>query len=156
MEAQEDNAVKILFRFYSELLEQDAEETLWALVVDHTLGYYRIDSVPFYVPAVATDDLVSAEYDEEGKELVYQHTIQASGNSTIWVVMTDEHVDIDDVRRLLHDELDCFSEATSDKFFSMEVKTATNYLRIRDELNRLRSEGVLDYVEPCLSVNHQY
>ena len=155
MEAQEDTEVRILFRFYSDLLEQDAEETLWALVSDHTMGYYRIDSLPFYVPLVATDDLVHAEYDEEKKALTYRQTIHASGNSTIWVVMTDDTVDVDEIRKLLHD-MDCFSEAISDQYFSMEVKAGSNYLRIRDELNRLRSEGIIDYEEPCLSVNHQY
>ena len=155
MTPTEDNQVKILFSFYSDLLEQDAMETIWATTVDITMGYYKISSLPFYVSLVATDDLILAEYDEEEGMLTYRHTIQASGNSTIWVVMTDDEVDIDDVRELLH-ELDCFSDPISDKFFSMEIKASVNYLRIKDELNRLKSDGIIDYAEPCLSVNHQY
>lgn len=155
MAAPEDNQVKILFSFYSDLLEQDAMETIWADIVDITMGYYKISSLPFYVSLIATGDLILAEYDDEEEMLTYRQTIQASGNSTIWVVMTDEEVDIDDVRELFH-ELDCFSDPITDRYFSMEVKASVNYLRVKDELNRLRSERIIDYAEPCLSVNHQY
>ena len=155
MTLQEDSQVKILFSFYSELLEQDAMETIWASTVDVTMGYYKIHSLPFYVPLVATDDLVYAEYDESEEMLTYRQTVQPSGNSTIWVVMTDDAVDIDDVRERLYG-LDCFSDPISDKYFSMEIKASVNYLRIKDELNRLKSDGIIDYAEPCLSVNHQY
>ena len=155
MTPPEDSQVKILFSFYSDLLEQDAMETIWATVVDVTLGYYRISSLPFYVSLIATDDLILAEYDDEEEMLTYKQTIQPSGNSTIWVVMTDDEVDIDEVREFFHD-LDCFSDPITEKFFSMEVKASVNYLRIKDELNRLRSEKIIDYAEPCLSVNHQY
>ena len=44
---------KIVFRFYSELMDQDMVETLWAEIVDQELGHYRIDSVPFYIPFIA-------------------------------------------------------------------------------------------------------
>ena len=151
----EDNQVKILFRFFSDLMDQDAVETMWADTVDMSMGYYKLDSIPLYVPLLASDDLVQAEFDDEEGMLTYRQTIQPSGNSTIWVVMTDDDVDIDDVRKMLH-ELDCPSEAVSDRFFAMEIKAAVNYLQIKDTLNKLRGEGVLDYVEPCLSVNHQY
>lgn len=144
-----------MFRFYSELLEQDAVETMWANVVDATIGYYKIDNIPLYVPLLASDDIVQAEWDEAEEMLTYRQTIQPSGNSTVWVVMTDEEVEIDDVRRELYG-LDCNSEVVSDRYFALEIKAALNYLRIKDELNRLRADGIIDYVEPCLSVQHQY
>ncbi|MBE7173834.1 MAG: DUF4265 domain-containing protein [Williamsia sp.] len=152
---QKDTDVKILFRSYNDLLEQDAVESMWANVVDSTVGYYKIDNIPLYVPLLASDDIIQAEYDEEEGMLTYRQTIQPSGNSTIWVVMTDEEVDIDDVRKRLYD-LGCNSEAPSDQYFSLEIKATINYLRIKDELNRLRTDGIIDYVEPCLSVQHQY
>ena len=151
----EDSQVKILFRFYSDLMEQDAVETMWADVVDLSMGYYKIDSIPLYVPLLASDDVIQAEYDEGEEALTYRHTVQSSGNSTIWVVMTDDEVEIDDVRKVLY-ELGCDSEAVSDRYFALEIKAAVNYLRIKDELNRLRADGILDYAEPCLSVQHQY
>jgi peptide deformylase len=38
----------------------------------------------------------------------------------------------------------------------MEVKAETNYLVIKDKLNELKAEGMIEYMEGCLSVNHQY
>ena len=152
---EEDNEVKILFRSYSDLLEQDTVETMWADVVDISMGHYKIDSIPFYTTLIATDDIVNAEYDDTEEMLVYRETVQPSGNSTLWVVIINDATDINDIMDIF-EELDCISEAISDRYFAMEVKAGTNYLRIRDKLNELKSEKQIDYFEPCLSVNHQY
>jgi len=154
MEQTTDKAVKILFRFFSDVLERETVEALWAITVDSTLGHYRVDSIPFYVPEIATDDIVQAEYDEEDEMLTYRYLVSASGNSNIWVVVMDNETDIDDIRDIFI-ELDCASEDLSDRYFSMEVKAETNYLFIKNKLNELRSEGLIDYVESCVSVNHQ-
>ena len=151
----EEKKVRILFRFHSEILEEDMEETIWADIANENLGHYKLDSIPFYVPYVATDDVVYAEYDDSEEMLVYQETVEASGNSTIWVVMTREDADIDEIRESFQD-LDCLSDAISNHFFTMEVKAETNYLIIKNKLNELKAEGLIDYTEGCLSVNHQY
>lgn len=151
----EEKKVRILFRFYSEILEQDMEETIWADTANENLGQYKLDSIPFYVPYIATDDLVHAEYDDEEEMLVYQETEEASGNSTIWVVMTKGDADIDEIREAFY-QLDCLSDAISNHFFTMEVKAETNYLIVKNKLNELKAEGLIDYTEGCLSVNHQY
>lgn len=148
-------AVKILFRFYSDILEQDMEETIWGIVADETKGHYQLDSIPFYVSNIATDDIVHAAYDDTEETLTYQELIQPSGNSIIWVVVTDDDTDIDEIRALF-DELDCLSEALSNRFFAMEVKAQTNYLHIRNKLNELKAEKLIDYTEACLSAQHQY
>jgi hypothetical protein len=155
MTQPEAKAVQILFHFYSDILEQEMEETIWGVVADENNGYYQLDSIPFYVNNVATDDLVHAEYDDTEEMLSYSETIQPSGNSTIWVVITDDDTDIDDIRTLF-DKLDCLSEALSNRFFAMEIKAQTNYLHVRNKLNELKSEGLIDYSEPCLSAQHQY
>ena len=62
---QQEDLVKILFRFYSNVLEQETVETMWATVVDKDKGFYRLDNIPFYGPIVASDDIVFAEYDEK-------------------------------------------------------------------------------------------
>jgi hypothetical protein len=155
MTGSEDNQVKILFKFYNDLLEQDMVETMWADIVDVSMGHYKIDSLPFYTTLIATDDIVYAEYDDTEEMLLYKETVEASGNSTLWVVITNDATDIDDVMETFY-ELDCISEAISDRYFAMEVKAETNYLRIRDKLNELKSQKIIDYFEPCLSVNHQY
>jgi len=155
MPEPEAKIAKILFRFYSDILEQEMEETIWAIVADESRGHYQLDSIPFYVSNIATDDIVYAEYDDTEEMLMYRETIQPSGNSTIWVVVTNEDVDIDEVRAVF-DELDCLSEPLSNRFFAMEVKAQTNYLHVKDKLNALKAEGQIDYTEPCLSKQHQY
>lgn len=155
MAEPESKAFQILFHFYSEVLEQEMEETIWGIVIDENLGYYQLDSIPFYVASIATDDIVFAEYDDTEEMLLYKETIRSSGNSIIWVVVTDDDTDIDEIR-ILFEELDCLSETLSNRFFAMEVKAQTNYLHVRDKLNELKSEGLIDYTEPCLSAQHQY
>jgi len=154
MEETTDKVVKILFKFFSEVLDRETAETLWAITANETLGHYRIDSIPFYLPGIATDDIVQAEYDEEAKMLTYRYMVSPSGNSNIWVVIIDDEADIDDIRDIFI-ELDCDSEALSDRYFSMEIKAGTNYLFVKNKLNELRAEGLIEYSESCISVNHQ-
>ena len=56
-----DNSVKILFRYYSSVLDKWTVETMWADVVDADKGLYKLDSIPFYGPLVASDDIIFAE-----------------------------------------------------------------------------------------------
>lgn len=70
-----DNYVKILFRFYSSVLDQWTVETMWAEIVDPEKGHYKLDSIPFYAPLVASDDIVRAEYDEDESTLTYRETV---------------------------------------------------------------------------------
>src|SRR4051812_23484240 len=107
---ENDNMARILFRFYSEVLEQHTVETLWAEIIDTTLGYYKIDNIPFYVPFIATDDIVRAAYDEAEDMLVYEETVEHSGNSTVWVVIIREGTDIDEIRDVFSN-LGCTSES---------------------------------------------
>ena len=147
--------VQILFKFYSDFFEEDMVETLWAKTEDADLGFYSIDSLPFYIAALATDDVVHAEYDDAEGMLVYVKTVKPSGNSIIWVVVTADTADIEQLREDFL-ELDCISDAISDRFFTMEIKKEVNYLFIKNKLNELRSEGIIDFVEPCISAMHQY
>lgn len=149
------NKVRILFKFRSDLLDQDMEETMWAITINANLGHYQLDSIPFYIPFVATDDLVHAEYDDEEGMLVYQQTIQPSGNSTIWVAVIKATADAEEIRDTFFD-LDCISDSLGDRYFVLEVKSTTNYLQIKNKLNELKAEKIIDYTEGCLSLNHQY
>ena len=152
---EDDKHVEILFRSYSTILEQDVAEAIWADVVDGDLGYYKLYSIPLYTSAVASDDIVRAEWDEDEIMLTYRETVQPSGNSIIWVVVTDDDTDIDAIRKTFF-ELNCFSEALSNRYFAMEVKAETNYLQIKNKLNTLKSQKLIDFAEPCLSLRHQY
>ena len=81
----EKHDVKILFRFFSNLLDEWTVETMWAETVDSEKGLYKLSNIPFYASA-SCDDIVFAEYDKDEERLTYRKTIEHSGNSTIQVV----------------------------------------------------------------------
>jgi len=154
MENKEDY-VKILFRYYSDVLEEETVETMWATIIDQGKGYYKIDNIPFYGPLVASDDIVFAEYDEDEQMLTYRETIESSGNSVIQIVLMDKEDDINSIRKIFED-LTCASERINDKYFAMEIPANVDYKLIKLKLEQLKDEGLIDYAEPCLSEKHQY
>lgn len=152
---EEDKQVEILFRSYSTILEQEVAETIWADVVDESMGYYKLYSIPLYTSFIASDDIVRAEWDDDELMLTYRETVKPSGNSTVWVVVVDDDTDIEEIRKAFF-EIDCFSEALSNRYFAMEIKAGTNYLHVKNKLITLKAQKLIDYVEPCLSDKHQY
>ncbi len=150
----EDEYVKVLFRFHSKIFDEEMIETMWATTVDKEKGFYKLDNIPFYVPLIASDDIVFAEYDKQEESLTYRKTIQYSGNSTIQVVLTDETKDINLIRNSFQ-ELGCVSEKMNDKYFSMEIPAEVNYGPIKQKLDDLEIEEIIDYAEPCLSDRHR-
>ena len=149
-----DNYVKILFRYYSSVLDQWTVETMWAKIEDIEKGLYKLDSIPYYGPLVASDDIVFAEYDNDEGVLTYKNTVENSGNSIITVVIMDDSTDISTIRDVFK-ELGCISERANDVFFAMEVLANTNYLPIKQKLTELENKGVIGYAEPCLYSIHR-
>jgi hypothetical protein len=149
-----DNSVKILFRYYSSVLDDWTVETMWAEVVDADKGLYKLDSIPFYGPLVASDDIIFAEYDENEERLTYRETIKNSGNSIVTVVIMDKTYDINTIRDIFKD-MDCLSERVNDAYFSIEVLADKNYKPIKQKLTELEDKGIIGYAEPCLSENHR-
>jgi hypothetical protein len=152
---EQHHPVKILFRFHSDLLEQEVKEIIRGETVNIEMGQYRITDIPFYTPGIATGDIVNAVYDDEEENLVYLETLSPSGNSTIWIVITDDETSIEEIQEIFL-SLDCDSEEVSERFFAMEVKASTSYYRVRDKLIELKSEGTIDFAEPCISTLHQH
>ncbi|WP_454803424.1 DUF4265 domain-containing protein [Mucilaginibacter phyllosphaerae] len=150
-----DNRVKILFRFYSDVLEEETVETMWAIVMDQEKGLYKIDSIPFYAPLVASNDIVFAEYDEKELMLTYRNTIEYSGNSTVWVVVMDDSVEVNIIREIFK-SMGCVSEKINDAYFAMEIPAIIDYKIIKQELGKLEKEEIIGYSEPCLSTHHQF
>jgi hypothetical protein len=149
-----DNSVKILFRYYSSVLDEWTVETMWADVVDAKQGLYKLDSIPFYGPLVASDDIIFAEYDEDEERLTYRETIKNSGNSIITVVIMDETYDINSIQDIFKD-MGCLSEKVNNAYFSMEVLAGKNYRPIKEKLDELEDKGIIGYAEPCLSDIHR-
>ena len=151
----DSRAVKILFRLFSTILDEITVETLWAQTVDEANGLYKLDNIPFYLPLIACDDIVFAEYDEDEGMLTYREVAEYSGNSTIHVVVMDDTVEINTIRGVFED-LGCESERNSDKYFAMDVPVTVDYSIIRSKLEELKNSGVIDYSESALSEQHQY
>lgn len=128
---------------------------MWAEVVDEAQGFYKLDNIPFYVPLIACNDVVFAEYDDAESFLTYRKTIEHSGNSTIHVIIMDDSYEINTLREIF-DTLGCESERLNHKYFAMEVPAQLEYIPIKKKLNELRKDDILDYAESCLSENHQY
>ena len=145
---------KIKFRYFSDVLEEETVETMWAEIVDSENGLYKLSNIPFYA-SVACDDIVFAEYDEDEKRLTYRKTVEYSGNSTVQIVVMDNTVETNSIREIFNN-LGCESEKFSDGYFVMEIPAKLNYQPIREKLLELKEKNVIDYAEPCLAENHFY
>ncbi|ULQ53347.1 DUF4265 domain-containing protein [Flavihumibacter fluvii] len=154
MTQTKDTSVKILFRFFSSVLDQWTVETMWADTVDADKGLYKLDSIPFYAP-FASEDIVFAEYDETEERLTYRKTVEHSGNSTVQVVLLDTSMDINIIRNTFKD-LGCISEKLNDQYFAMEIPSGKEYAPIRHKLTELEDTGIISYAEPYLAKNHWY
>ena len=114
---EEDKYEKNLFKYYSNVLDEITVETMWAKKVDPEKGIYKLDSIPFYGPLIATDDEFFAEYDESEQRLTYRKTTRYSGNSIVLVVITEGGFD----KEIIREEfklLNCKSEGLNDSYFS--------------------------------------
>lgn len=149
-----DEFVKILCRFYSNVLDEWTVETMWAEIVDTDKELYKIDNIPFYA-SIASDDIVFAEYDDTEKMLIYRETVEFSGNSLVQVVIMDKSVTTNDIRDIFN-SLDCKSEKFKEGYFVIEVLAGKNYEPIKKKLSELQDKGIIDYAEPVLSEQHQY
>lgn len=154
MTAKDDNYIKILFRFHSDVLDEETVETMWATIVDKDKGLYKLDSIPFYAPLVASDDIVFAEFDNREQMLTYRKTVEYSGNSTIQIVLMDKAKDINQIRDLFK-ELGCVSEKVNEGYFSMEIPSTVNYKKIKKKLDELETQETIGYAEPCLADGHR-
>jgi len=127
---------------------------MWATVVDKDKGHYKLDSIPFYAPLVASDDIVFAEFDEQEQMLTYRKTVAYSGNSTVQIVLMDKSKDINKIRDLFK-ELGCVSENANEGYFSMEIPAIVDYKNIKKKLDELETQVTIAYAEPCLADGHR-
>ena len=154
MAETQDNYAKILFRYYSSVLDEWTVETMWAEIIDAEKGLYKLDNIPFYGPLVAPDDIIFAEHDNNEETLTYRRTVECSGNSVIAVAIMDKTYEINSIRDIFKD-LGCLSERVNDAYFSMEVLAEKDYQPIKQKLKELQEKGIIRYAEPCLADNHR-
>ncbi len=154
MTTKDDNYVKILFRFHSDIFDEEMIETMWATIIDKDKGFYKLDNIPFYAPLVASNDIVLAEFDDKEQMLTYRRTVEFSGNSTVQVVLMDKSKDINIVRDLFH-QLGCITEKVNKGYFSMEIPSSVNYKQIKQNLDEMERKEIIGYAEPCLAEGHR-
>lgn len=153
MTEMENKYEKILFKYYSNILDELTVETMWAEEIDKDNGIYKLDNIPFYGPLIATDDEFYAEFDESEQMLTYQKITKHSGNSIVLVIITQDGFDKEIIRDRFK-ELNCTSEGLNDSYFSMEILKAINYSKIKKILEEYEKSEILEYSEPCLSEKH--
>lgn len=145
---------KILFKYYSDLLEDTVVETMWAEIIDLEKGIFKLDNIPFFGPLIATDDLFYAEIDEDEQRLVYKETIESFGNSIIQVVILEKGFDKEIIREKLK-ALNCQSEGLNETLFAVEVVRDVDYSIVKSVLSEYVAEEIIDFAEPCLSDKHR-
>ncbi|MFD2999856.1 DUF4265 domain-containing protein [Pontibacter toksunensis] len=152
--SDQEKPSKIIFRFNSSLFGKEMTEILWALEVDAEKGLYKIDSIPYYVPLIATEDIVRATYNKMEEGLLYKETITPSGNSTIQVIRQNVDTPLLDLRKQFA-ELGCISMEVNEDFFVLEVPVNVNYAVVKEKLDDLEQMEEIEYAEPCLSDMHR-
>ncbi|MES1219067.1 MAG: DUF4265 domain-containing protein [Bacteroidota bacterium] len=155
MAETKDKHVKVLFRFFSDLLDEWTVETMWTEIIDKEKGIYKLDSIPFYAKSLALSDIIFAEYDEDEQFLTYRETIEYSGNSTIQVVVLDNSKETNFIRDIFT-QLGCSSEKFKEGYFVIDIPAKTDYLRIKQKLKELSDKKIIDFAESCLSENHRH
>ena len=150
---KEQEYEKILFQFYSDVLDEQTVETMWAVIIDKEKGLYKLDNIPFYAPNVAADDIIYAEFDEYQERLTYRHTVEPSGNSTVQVIIMEPDIITNEIREVF-DVLGCSNEKYREGYFVIDVPHSLDYTIVRDKLIALQNAGTIDYSETCLSKKH--
>ena len=149
-----DTHTKILFKYYSDYLDEVVSETMWAEIIDLEKGLYKLDNIPFFGPLIATDDIFYAEYDETEKKLMHKKTIQNSGNSIVQIAILEKGFDKEIIREKLK-LINCITEELNDTFFAAEIGKEVDYSLVRSLLTEYESQEIIEYAEPCLSEKHR-
>lgn len=145
---------KILFKYYSDLLEDIVVETMWAEIIDLDKGHFKLDNIPFFGPLIATDDIFFAEFDEDEGRLVYRETIETSENSIVQVVILEKGFDKEIIRERLK-TVNCESEGMNETLFAVEVIREVDYAVVKSILTEYVELSIIDFAEPCLSEKHR-
>ncbi|MBW1658410.1 DUF4265 domain-containing protein [Flavobacterium quisquiliarum] len=145
---------KILFKYYSDYLDEVVSETMWAEIIDLEKGLFKLDNIPFFGPLIATDDIFYAEYDETEERFMHRKTIQNSGNSIVQIAILEKGFDKEIIREKLK-AINCLSEGLNETFFAAEIVKDVDYALVRSVLNDYEAQEIIEYAEPCLSEKHR-
>ncbi|WP_286965662.1 DUF4265 domain-containing protein [Flavobacterium sp. UBA4854] len=151
---EQETHKKILFKYYSDYLDEVVSETMWAEIIDLEKGLFKLDNIPFFGPLIATDDIFYAEYDETEERFMHRKTIQNSGNSIVQIAVLEKGFDKEIIREKLN-AINCLSEGLNETFFAAEIAKDVDYSLVRNLLNEYESQDIIEFAEPCLSEKHR-
>jgi len=153
MTPSEHSHIKFLYRFYSDTLEQETVETMWAIKVDADRGLYKLDSIPFYAKSLAVGDIIEVEHDDDEQALVLADIIEYSGHSAIQVIILGTSIMTDSLREIFH-LLGCSTEKQMERYFAIDVSLDVDYKPIKQKLTELEANETISFAEACLSKQH--
>jgi hypothetical protein len=139
---------KVVLTYY-DVEENIAEETLW--IEQKSEKEYQIKNIPFFAPNIAYNDIISVE--EEDGVLHYEDIITPSEHSTIQIIVLKEDKTNDILKNF--ERLGCSWEGMhNQKLLAIDVPQNIIYKKIREYLNILRINNIIDFKEACLSITH--
>jgi len=144
---------EILFRFHSNLFDEEITEAITCEVIDLDSGIYRVHGVPFYAPMVAPDDLIHATFNADEGTTTYEQTTEHSGSSVVQIVKLDAETDMMEIIQLFK-EKSCRIERYTENYFAMEVHYDQDYAPVKEKFEALENEQIASYAEPTLSEKH--
>ena len=86
--------------------------------------------------------------------MVYQKTIESSGNSIVQILILEKDFDKEIIIEKLK-AINCLSESLNDTFLAVEIARETDYSIVRSVLNEYETLSVFEFAEPCLSEKHR-
>jgi hypothetical protein len=129
-------------------------EWMWASRVGDST--FKIDNIPFFAKGVSCDDIVTAE--QINRELVFKELYEASGHSTVRVVVyredrNDEELGkvVSDIRQSLQ-ALGCATELSHiPNLVAVDIPPSVKYESVARFLSEKENDGFLEYEEAALA-----
>jgi hypothetical protein len=109
-------------------------------------GRFRIENIPFFAKGLALGDIVSAALEEE--VLRFQEVVEASGHSTIRVIVSSEDAVPAVVERF--ESLGCATETSYDRLVALDVPPSVSLDDVREKLDLGYAQSQWDYEEACI------
>jgi hypothetical protein len=144
--AQQESQIKIIVPLEKEEPDYppfDYEE-LWSTPAGE--GLFRIENVPFFARGIARGDIVSAV--AEGEVLRFQEVFEASGHSTIRLIVNDSKAVPGILERF--EGQGCSGEVTFGKLVALDVPPTVSLEAIREKLDLGYAQSQWDYEEACI------
>lgn len=145
-EARQEGQVKLIVPLEKE--EDDYPpveyEELWSTPMGE--GRFRVENIPFFAKGLARGDIVLAVAEDEVLRL--QEVVEASGHSTLRLLVKDEDSVPEVVERFEH--LGCDTEVTFGKLVALDVPPSVSLDDVREKLDLGDAQSQWEYEEACI------